>query len=66
MKLKSYISDNGMTYRQFGEKVGASERAVIKWCRGERVPRQEMLRKIEAGTAGTVTANDFIEREEAA
>lgn len=59
MKLKQYLHEKGLTDREFGEAVGASERAVIKWKRGERVPRPDAMSRIIEATSGLVTANDF-------
>lgn len=59
MKLREYISAQRLTTAEFAKQAGASERAVIKWMRGERIPRPEMMARISAATKGKVTANDF-------
>lgn len=61
MKLKTYIDANGLTYETFARKQGGVSRsAVEKWCRGERVPHPDQLRRIYAVTDGAVTPNDFV------
>jgi transcriptional regulator with XRE-family HTH domain len=60
MNLRSYIVEQGLTHKEFGEQVDASERAVIKWCRGERMPRRKALEKIGHVTNGAVGAEDFL------
>lgn len=61
MKLATFLADNGYTYADFAQKIGASTFAVGKWARGERLPRPAVLARITAATKGKVTANDFVE-----
>lgn len=59
MKLKDYLSREGLTAKQFADRIGASSHGVEKWSRGERYPRQSIMARITAATGGEVTANDF-------
>lgn len=59
MKLSAYLSQSGSTQADFAKAVGASQFAVGKWTRGERIPRPGALARIMAATGGKVTANDF-------
>ena len=61
MKLKSYLEAKRMTYEAAAAQIGGVSRsAVEKWCRGERVPMPEQLRRIYEVTNGEVTPNDFV------
>lgn len=59
MKLSTYLAQCGSTQAEFAKAIGASQFAVGKWTRGERIPRPALLAKITAHTGGKVTANDF-------
>ena len=59
MELKTYLKTNSLTCRDFAGQVNASERAVIKWSRKERFPREEFMKRIVLITNGEVTPNDF-------
>ena len=59
MELKSYLDEQSLTCDFFAKLVGVTERAVIKWRRGERIPRPEHLKKINEITDGAVGPNDF-------
>ena len=60
MKLRDYLKHEEMTAAEFARRVGASEHGVTKWLYGQRMPRRDMLAKIEEKTDGKVTANDFV------
>ncbi len=59
MKLDVYLENKHLSHVEFGALVGVTAKAVQHWCVGDRRPRLELLRKIEAATAGKVTALDF-------
>lgn len=61
MRLKTYLELRKISPAAFGEMVGASEPGVVKWMRGERVPRRETMRKIMDVTDGAVGPSDFLE-----
>jgi transcriptional regulator with XRE-family HTH domain len=61
MKLKDYLEFKKLTPAEFGERVDASEHAVLKWARGERTPRPVFMQRIAQSTERMVTANDFVE-----
>lgn len=66
MNLKSYIDAHRLTYEAAASLIGnVSRSAVIKWCRGERVPMPDQMRRIHAVTDGSVCPNDFILGEDA-
>jgi transcriptional regulator with XRE-family HTH domain len=59
MKLREYLDDRNFTANDFGGIVGVSGHAVLKWMRGERVPRPDIMEKIVEATSGAVQPNDF-------
>jgi DNA-binding transcriptional regulator YiaG len=62
MKLGTYLDQNKLSERDFAAllaPVGASEHTVIKWVRGERMPRPDAMLRIVEVTAGKVQPNDF-------
>ena len=59
MTLNEYLRTKPLAIEDFALQVGASEAAVKKWLRRDRLPRPAMLAKIEAATGGQVQPNDF-------
>ena len=59
MKLGDYLDKNGVTVRDFAERLGMSPEAVRLYVAGRRVPRQEAMEKIIQATGGKVEPNDF-------
>lgn len=59
MNLNSYLILSKTKPADFAMAVGVTVFAVGKWRRGERMPRPQHLKKINAITQGAVTANDF-------
>jgi transcriptional regulator with XRE-family HTH domain len=60
MHLRDYLRAEKLTDEQFAARLSVSPFAVGKWRRGERFPRRELLRRIEAETKGRVTAADLL------
>lgn len=63
MRLKVYIKNQGLTYKQFAEILGTSHRNVAMWARGERLPRSSEAEKIFNLTNNLVTGNDLYEEQ---
>lgn len=61
MKLQDYLAEKKISHQDFGKLVGASEFGVRKWVRGERVPRNDAMRKIQEVTGGAVGPADFFD-----
>lgn len=59
MTLREYLRAKALTPRLFGKQVGASEHTVIKWVRGDRMPRMSAMKKIVKATGGAVRPDDF-------
>lgn len=65
-KLQTFLDENGLTQRDFADRIGATQGAVARWVNGRRFPSPAVLRAIFAATGGQVTANDFLAEEPAA
>ena len=67
MNLEHFRKHKKLTYKQLAnllEITGVSPAStVIKWCKFQRVPRSEFMKKIYRLTKGKVTPGDFYERE---
>lgn len=61
MKLRQWRTARGLSVSDLADKLQSSERAVIKWERGERRPRPGALAKIVSLTDGEVAPNDFFD-----
>jgi hypothetical protein len=61
MKLSEYLSANGLTYRQFAERIGKSVFQVHRWATDKRTPDLESAVEIERITDGAVRPCDFVE-----
>lgn len=59
MQLRDWLTREGMTFSEMGEKIQRSGEAVRRYALGERIPDRETMPKIITETAGEVTANDF-------
>lgn len=62
MTLDKYLLQEGITPAEFSDGEAFSERAVIKWKRGERNPCPKFLDRITEKTKGQVTANDCYQK----
>lgn len=60
MKLRTYLTANGIEAADFAVRMGVTGEAVRLWCADERTPRAEAMRKIVEATNGQVTPNDFL------
>jgi transcriptional regulator with XRE-family HTH domain len=61
MRLDDYIEDEGLTYAQFANMCDISARALYRYAKHERVPREEVMRAIIHTTGGAVQPNDFFD-----
>lgn len=59
MRLQDYLTEAQLTYGQFAELIDATEGAVRRYAKGERIPDKERMIRIALATACKVTANDF-------
>jgi transcriptional regulator with XRE-family HTH domain len=65
MDLESYRKKEKLTYRDLAKLLqieGVSiATTALRWCKGERIPRAEHMKKIFKLTKGKVTPSDFYE-----
>ena len=61
MKLKTYLTENGMTKTAFSRLTGISKPYLTELCQGKHWPQRRIVEVIRDATAGAVTANDFLE-----
>jgi transcriptional regulator with XRE-family HTH domain len=60
MTLTEYLLNNGETGSQFARRIDVAQATVHRYCNGVRIPRPEILQRIQVATNGAVTPNDFI------
>ena len=59
MKLSLYLSENGISFEAFAQKLGRSRQAVERYAAGKRIPDRETMPLIAAATGGIVGPADF-------
>ena len=63
MRLKTWIKENNLTYRTFAVKAGVSERNVVSWANGARLPRSFEAQKIFFITNNEVNGHDLYQEQ---
>lgn len=58
--LASYLDRKKMTYKEFAALCGVSPSYLCRIATGERVPRIDVMRKIEKATKGDVSMKDML------
>ena len=61
MRLQDWMEKTDTDIIEAARMFGVSIYAVKKWLRGDRIPRDDMKRKIRKLTKGLVDGNDWIE-----
>lgn len=61
MTLSEYLTQNSLSIAAFAARLGVNKSAVSRWATGARLPRRDMMNRINDATEGEVTANDFFE-----
>ena len=59
MKLRDWLSINGMLGAQLAELLGCTPQTISGYLKKNRIPRKSHMRKIYYITRGLVTPNDF-------
>ena len=59
MKLETYIASQGLTQKQFGDLVNASQSTISRICEGKVAPSFKLLKKIIEATGGDVSVEDL-------
>lgn len=60
MKLSDWITREGLSHQEVGDRIGKSQAAVSRYVSGKRMPDEETLIKIFEVTGGEVCPNDFV------
>ncbi|MFV0623763.1 helix-turn-helix domain-containing protein [Sphingomonas sp. ac-8] len=63
MRLRAWLRREGMSVRQFAEKIGEPDSIVRKWVYGQRQPSLRKAVAISELTSGEVRANDLLLEE---
>lgn len=61
MKLETFMKQNSLTDKAFGEKIKVTAMTVYRYRKGMIQPGNKVLRRIFKFTKGLVTPNDFYE-----
>lgn len=64
MTLAEYLARHNISQADFAAQIGATQAAVSRYASGARMPKAAHMASIRSATHGTVTADDFIPREE--
>lgn len=56
-RIKSLLSQKGMTQKELARKVGCTEAAVSHYVKGDRVPRSSVMTKIAVALG---TTSDYL------
>lgn len=59
--LETWLEKKKMSKFEFAKKIDASPQAVWRYCRGQRIPRPEIMQRIMEVTRNQVTSKDFYE-----
>lgn len=63
MQLKAYLTQHGLTAAEFARVAGFRSRQLVHaYAAGQRFPTPENMLRIREATAGTVTADDFVDQ----
>lgn len=60
MKLRDYLTSQGITPAQFAAQIGVNQVSVTRYLAGTRRPVWTVISRIVKVTDGRVTANDFM------
>ena len=61
MHLKTYLKQQGISYKEFAYMMGVEVTTVYRWLSGDRVPPLQTAVHIEDKTSGAVTCRDWID-----
>ncbi len=59
MKLEQYLREHGKTASAFAAEIDVPASTITRLLAKERSPRLDLLVRIQRGTGGAVTPNDF-------
>ncbi|MEL6089798.1 helix-turn-helix domain-containing protein [Bartonella schoenbuchensis] len=58
-KLKSYLSENNITYAAFAVSVGVTQASIARYVNGKRFPHPRIIKKIAKITNNYVSPSDW-------
>jgi len=61
MKLAQYLSESGISFAEFGEKIGVTRVQVSRLASGQRRPSLDRIEAIFRATDGRVGPADFLD-----
>lgn len=59
MTFEKYLINESISLNEAAKAIGVTYEAVRLYCRGKRIPRVEIRKKIQDWSGGKVTPNDF-------
>jgi hypothetical protein len=59
MDLRSYLSASRTPIAVFAAKVGVTPQAIYRYIAGDRTPKRDVMRRIQAASCGEVSPHDF-------
>jgi 3,4-dihydroxy 2-butanone 4-phosphate synthase / GTP cyclohydrolase II len=63
MRLSEYLDLKGIRRTEFAQRIGVTSGWITQLCDGSGWPSRDVAERIAAETAGAVTADDFLRRE---
>lgn len=61
MTLREYMDWKKLTPGAFGDLIGVSRQAVMRYRDGKRIPKKEIMPRIFEVTGGKVSADSFFQ-----
>ena len=58
--LKEYLEENGLSQREFGERIDVAQSVVSRWVTGVALPDWSTLPRIIRATDGRIDGNSFV------
>ena len=59
MKITDWLTKNDISDADFAARIGVSRQALWRYKSGERIPRPNILQRIQGQTGGEVQPADF-------
>jgi transcriptional regulator with XRE-family HTH domain len=66
MQITDWLTKNEISDAAFAARIGVSRQALWRYKSGERIPRPNILKRIQGETGGQVEPADFFATSEAA
>lgn len=60
MTLDEYRKEKGLTYNDIAAAIGlGNPMTVMRYCKGQRIPKPDMMKKIYDFSGGAVAPSDY-------